>query len=252
MPDSLIPEPSYWVSARVCDPPYHPAGDENAGLDGVPRILIVVYDGAQPGLYTNRAFALRSAQHAQPLNEVVHDKAAAYRTWHANCFLQHTGEFHHIHGLQTHEQPMEHHVLYGAPISEEELDVDRPVPSPVIAATSLRRYVPHPDTPDHGHVHGHDHGHDDHGHGLNVLRYARGEAPHLDDAPAFLSGVAAVEYVVAVEYDRTLPTPVSPVRCNGRTHIVRDWTPSRCADLLALQQRLEEQLQAPPSSPASG
>ncbi|KAJ7210361.1 hypothetical protein GGX14DRAFT_394591 [Mycena pura] len=253
---SVVPStaPIHWISARVCDPPRHPAGGENTGM------LLVVYDGARPGLYTDGVFALRSAQHAQPLNEVVPhvaaayqplnevvpDVAAAYRAWHANCFLRHTGEFHHLHGLHTHEQPMEDHVLYGAPISEEELDPNLLVSSTVVAATSLKRYVAHPD-PDHD-LDVFQCARPDPGHDLDVFHYARGEAPHPEDIPAF-----RMHSVAAEEQDHTtLPTPVSPVRFNGRTHIVRDWTPSRRADLLALQQRLEEeQLQAPPSSPVS-
>ncbi|KAJ7190938.1 hypothetical protein GGX14DRAFT_579412 [Mycena pura] len=218
-PDS----PIYWVLARVCDPPYHPARDENAGLDGVspPGMLLVVYDGAQPGLYTNRAFALRSARHAQPLNEVVHDVAAAYHTWHANCFLRHTGEFHHLHSLHTHEQPMEDRVLYSAPISEEELNADPLVSAPVIAATSLNRYVPHPDAHSDAHSDAPDYD-------LDVFQCARGEAPHPDDVPAFrMRSLGAEEQGCTF-----LPTP-----CHHRH-----------ADLLALQQRLEEQLEAPPSS----
>ncbi|KAJ7219354.1 hypothetical protein GGX14DRAFT_560440 [Mycena pura] len=222
---------AHLLSARVCDPPFHRQSSWEVSSNGPPAavgLLVIVYDGSRPGLYTRQAFQFCSSwtQADDTTSEVVQSVAAAHRAWHAECFLRHTEEFHQRHGLQCHERPMEDTVLYNAPILEGELDGSQSI----IASTSIVRYVPCPATPAEGSTPAEDFDCDN-------LKYARGEAPHPDFVPPFR--MPSPEHK---EVDCTWPQPVTPVRCKGRTFIVPDWSLSRRMELLKLLEAPSSEL----------
>ncbi|KAJ7230741.1 hypothetical protein GGX14DRAFT_554221 [Mycena pura] len=200
-----------WVSARVCDPPVHPPI-----ANGEPGLLLVVYNGAQPGVYLAAHWQAEfSILPTYLLTDLVDSAATLWgepttrtlsTSWSPTWRLRMKAG-----ALIVSSCAMPRDVLCSPPLAEEEVDPNGPPPSsPVIPVASLSAGETPSPSPAGGDA-------------TYFLR-SSSTSPQPGMTPPRLS-----HYSEAFE-EPTSPTPVSRVRMGNTTHIVH--SPAR---LLATQ-----------------